>query len=262
MSLVAFDIDGTLREYGGIFSRVHIDIIAKRNKVVIVSARGDCAEVAKNYGIETACCGDKVHCLKKLAQEVSHEGGQIYIADLLSDFEAAKQSGWNWADVNSLCVNIGAGASPIKSCINIDIRPLKSVDLVMDITEEWPFPDKSIASVYAYDIIEHIPWRLQERLWETLSKKVKPGGKLVVRVPGMELICDKVVYKRGEKFGFKYRYQAVSYWVGGGQDYPENTHFTFFTSEALEELANAYGFYGRCGDDGGTNLLCTFVRSL
>ncbi len=260
MGTIALDIDGTLRPYGGLLDADDISLMARYAELALVSARADCKDVARRFGIPVACCAgidapDKADCLRRIAEEVQSPGGRIYIADLQSDFDTARAAGWGWSDVNSLCLNIGAGATDFDGCINVDVRPLSMVHLVMNILDPWPFPDGSVAKILAYDIIEHIPWRRQEELWGQISRKLKRGGAIVVRAPDMDLMYEKLIRPRDRR-GFKYLYQSLSFWIGGGQDYPENTHLTFFTKDALLELARTFGLDGNCGDDGGTNLLC------
>jgi len=258
MGTIALDIDGTLRPYGGLLDADDISLMARYAELAIVSARADCKDVARRFGIPVACCAgidapDKAECLRRIG--AGRSGGRAYIADLPSDFDAARAAGWSWSDVNSLCLNIGAGATDFEGCINVDVRPLSTVHLVMNILDPWPFPDGSISKILAYDIIEHIPWRRQEELWGQISRKLKRGGAIVVRAPDMDLMYEKLIRPRDRR-GFKYLYQSLSFWIGGGQDYPEDTHLTFFTKDALLELARTFGLDGNCGDDGGTNLLC------
>jgi len=74
---------------------------------------------------------------------------------------------------------------------------------------------------------------------------LKPyGGVLQMRVPDIELIYMRLVRPRRR-----------------GQDYPENTHMTFFTADAVVELAQRYGLAGTCRDDGGTNIICELRKT-
>ncbi|MGC9050315.1 class I SAM-dependent methyltransferase [Pyrobaculum sp.] len=266
--LVAFDIDGTLEGFGGVFGRREISLLKRYAEVAVVSARGDCVAIASSFGIQRACCAglhepSKEACMRRLASELSPTAS-LYIADLPSDFEQATKAGWNWADANHLKVNLGCGADIRTGYVNVDLRALPGVNVVMDILDEWPFPYSSLEEVLAIDVVEHVPWRAQLLLWRRLAQHVKPGGRVVVRTPDIELIYEKVVKRRDRNYGghgFKMLYEAFSFWIGGGQDYPGNFHYTFFTRNALSELASAYGFTAECADDGGINMICTLVAS-
>jgi len=90
---------------------------------------------------------------------------------------------------------------------------------------------------------------------------LKPyGGVLQMRVPDIELIYMRLVRPRRRE-SFEMLYESFSYWIGGGQDYPENTHMTFFTADAVIELAQRYGLAGTCRDDGGTNIICELRKT-
>jgi len=261
MPTVALDIDGTLKPYGGVIGPEDVLALSKHAELAVVSSRQDCRDVARQLGIRHACCGqDKADCLRKIAAEVQSPGGRIYIADLQTDFDAARAAGWDWANVNDMCLNIGSGLTKFDGCVNIDVRPLEAVHVVMDLLEPWPFPDGSAARIIANDIIEHIPWRRQRELWSQMSRKLKPGGVLQMRVPDIELIYLRLVRPRRRE-SFEALYESFSYWIGGGQDYPKNTHLTFFTADAAIELAQRYGLAGTCRDDGGTNIICELRKT-
>ena len=261
MPTVALDIDGTLKPYGGVIRPEDVLALSKHTELAIVSSRPDCRDVARQLGIQHACCGqDKADCLRRIASEVQTQGGRIYIADLQSDFDAARAAGWDWANINDLCLNIGSGLTKFDGCVNIDVRPLETVHVVMDLLEPWPFPDGSVARIIANDVIEHIPWRRQRELWSQIAKALKPGGVLQMRVPDVELIYMRLVRPRRRE-SFETLYEAFSYWIGGGQDYPENTHMTFFTADAVIELAQKYGMVGSCRDDEGTNIICELKKT-
>jgi hypothetical protein len=55
-----------------------------------------------------------------------------------------------------------------------------------------------------------------------------------------------------------YDWGQISYWVYGGQDYPENTHKSGFTIPALKRLLERHGFaVEEIYNNGGINIVCT-----
>lgn len=54
-------------------------------------------------------------------------------------------------------LNLGSGQAKIEGFVNIDNRAEMNPDMVLDITEPWPFEDNSVEYVRAFDILEHIP---------------------------------------------------------------------------------------------------------
>ncbi len=52
------------------------------------------------------------------------------------------EAGWNFADVNHLRLNLGAGGDVHRGYVNIDVRLLPGIDIVRDLEKDpIPFPD-------------------------------------------------------------------------------------------------------------------------
>ncbi|MGC8584412.1 MAG: methyltransferase domain-containing protein, partial [Thermoproteus sp.] len=257
------DIDGTLAGYGGVIDRRSIELFLRSAHVGIVSSRPDCDRIARDLGLGYACCSsDKASCLRDYATRYPVPAGSIYIADMESDFKQAADAGWNWLDVNNICVNLGAGGDIRRGCLNVDVRVLPGIDYVMDIErDELPFPQGTVSTVLAYDVLEHISWRRVRDVLSSIVSRLKPGGKIHIRTPDVDEIYRQVVTRKDFRGDFKYRFEAISYWLGGGQDYPENTHRTFWDVEAMVELLRDVGLDDvSCKSDGGTNMICEATR--
>ena len=262
VSRVALDIDGTLRGYNGIIDKWVIDELLKTAHVGIVSSRTDCHEIAKQLGLGYACCAGldkptKTDCLIDYAQKYPVSGGSLYIADLPDDFTQALRAGWNYLDVNHLRLNLGCGSDIHVGYANIDARLLPGVDIVRDLEKDpIPFPDGTVQYIKMQDFLEHLSWRKVADFIRQVYNKLKPNGWVFIQSPDIDAIYQTAVSKRDYRGSFKYRFEAISYLIGGGQDYPENTHKSFFTIESIEELLKDVGFkYIHC-KNAGTNLQC------
>lgn len=135
---IALDVDGTLSGYGGIIDKWTIGEFLKSAHVGIVSTRGDCHNVASEFGLGYACCAGvdkptKADCLRDYAQKYPVNGGSLYIADTPHDFTQALNAGWNFADVNHLRLNLGAGNDVHTGVVKIlsQIKERKKVDTTM-----------------------------------------------------------------------------------------------------------------------------------
>src|SRR3972149_2839692 len=54
-------------------------------------------------------------------------------------------------------LDIGGGGNPQKGFVNLDIRPLETVDIVWNIERfPWPLPDECCIRVMASHLVEHI----------------------------------------------------------------------------------------------------------
>ncbi len=263
VSRIALDVDGTIAGYGGIIDKWAINEFLKTAHVGIVSSRGDCHDIARDLGLGYACCAgvdkpSKADCLRDYASKYPVPGGSLYIADLESDFQSAKDAGWNYADVNHICVNLGSGEDIREGCINIDARILSKVDIVRNLeVDPIPLPDNSIEKAILQDFLEHISWRKVLDFVRQVYAKMKSGGSVFIQTPEIENIYNAVIKDKFFKGDFKYRFEAISYWVGGGQDYIENTHKSFWDKNAMVELLSSVGFIDVSCVDAGTNMICT-----
>ncbi|MBL1198511.1 MAG: methyltransferase domain-containing protein [Nostoc sp. GBBB01] len=86
------------------------------------------------------------------------------------------------ADV--LRVDIGCGIHKPQGFIGVDIAPGAGVDIVADLSKEFPFPDSSVDELRAHDIIEHLYDRIHtmNEIWRVC----KPGAKVDIRVPSTD----------------------------------------------------------------------------
>lgn len=160
-------------------------------------------------------------------------------------------------------LNLCCGDDVREGYLNIDVRKTKPNVLVLDLEKDLlrPFPDKSVDEIVAYDCIEHISWRKIEDLLKDIHRVLKCNGRLYLRVPDLEAIARKVILDPGFKYNELSGWKAISFWVYGGQDYPENTHKAGFTIPTLKELLESIGFkIEKIENDGGTNIVCVAVK--
>lgn len=134
-------------------------------------------------------------------------------------------------------LNIGCGAQILKDiagfkCINVDIRPLKGVDIVCDV-RYLPFPDKSFERILASDIIEHFPLSETENLLKEWSRVLKIDGHVKFRTPSLKWVTNHYKATCDAKF--------VSWHIFGGQDYDTNFHYVIFDNVWLSSLCDKFG---------------------
>jgi len=156
-------------------------------------------------------------------------------------------------------LNLCCGDDVRLGYINIDVRRTRPNVLVLDIEKELlrPFPDNSAEEIIARDCIEHISWRRVEDLLRDIYRVLKRGGRVYIQVPDLEAIARKVIMNPDFCFGDLCGWKAISFWVYGGQDYPENTHKAGFTIPTLRKLLESIGFRViKIENDGGSNIIC------
>ena len=135
-----------------------------------------------------------------------------------------------------ISLNIGCGAQILKDisgfkCINVDIRPLKSVDIVCDV-RHLPFPAEHFEKILASDIIEHFPLSETENLLKEWSRVLKTGGHMKFRTPSLKWAVNYYKVTGDAKF--------VSYHIFGGQNYDTNFHYVIFDNVWLSSLCDKF----------------------
>ena len=83
-----------------------------------------------------------------------------------------------------LRIDLGCGINKPEGFVGVDIYPGLGVDIVADISKEFPFSDSSIDELRAHDIIEHLPDRINtmNEIWRVC----KHGAKVDIRVPSTD----------------------------------------------------------------------------
>ena len=156
-------------------------------------------------------------------------------------------------------LNLCCGLDLREGYINVDVRKTRHDVYVLDLEKDLlkPFPDGSVEEVIARDCIEHISWRRVEDLLRDIYRVLKCNGRVYIQVPDLEAIARKVILNPDFCFGDLCGWRAISYWVYGGQDYPENTHKAGFTIPTLRRLLESLGFgVVEIKNDGGSNIQC------
>ena len=157
-------------------------------------------------------------------------------------------------------LNLGCGQDIKQGYVNADIRKLNGVDIVVDMEKPLPFQNEEFDEVLMKDSMEHVSWRNIEQLINEVHRILKKGGKLIIQCPDLEEIAKQVILNPDFKFNELEGYKAISFWVYGEQNYPENTHKSGFTKPALRKLLESHGFKIERMETGGTNIICEAVK--
>jgi predicted SAM-dependent methyltransferase len=126
-------------------------------------------------------------------------------------------------------LNLGCGTDIKTDFLNLDIRPLDGVDIVCDIQNLYFIKDNSVEELLAYDVLEHFTFLRTSEILKHWISKLAPKGTIIIRVPDLEKILNKLVNYQLPVF-------EAQRLVFGGQDYPENFHMAGFSEGMLEGL--------------------------
>lgn len=106
----------------------------------------------------------------------------------------------NLCTEDMLILNLGSGVGQFDQAIgshlrmiNLDVTLRKHVDLLAD-AHKLPFADQSLDAVYSNAVLEHVqrPWKVSEEIYRVL----RPGGKVFINVPFLNIIHDEHDYFR------------------------------------------------------------------
>lgn len=161
------------------------------------------------------------------------------------------------------CLNLGCGLDKRKSTrdvqwINVDVRREVNPDLVWDMEKTpYPFMENTFDLIIMRDSLEHVSFRKIDDVIKECHRILKPNGKLFIQCPDLEAIAHKVILNPARNGDYK----AISYWVYGSQDYPENSHKSGFTIKSLKNLLESHGFkVDSIRNDGGTNIIAEATK--
>jgi len=148
-----------------------------------------------------------------------------------------------------VCLNLGCGGDYRESdeqveWINIDVRTDIRTDLVTDLEKFLlqMFQNGTIHLILARDFLEHLSWRVVERFLHECYRILKRGGKIFIQTPDLEEIAKNVILDPNYRFNELHGWNAISFWVYGAMDYPENLHKCGFTIPTLKNLLESVGF--------------------
>ena len=98
-------------------------------------------------------------------------------------------------------LNIGCGRDVKPGFVNIDAYERENkLDLVIDVTKEFPFKRETVDYIYAEQFIEHLTWLDGKNFLYNCYFCLKEGGMLRLVLPDYETIFRKYLEKDTEYF--------------------------------------------------------------
>jgi predicted SAM-dependent methyltransferase len=140
-------------------------------------------------------------------------------------------------------LHLGSGGIRIPGYLNVDLRPGPHIDFIDDVGVLSQFKTGTIQSIYACHVLEHFSHEMgtsTQKCTEVLKRwheLLVPGGTLYVAVPNLDKIFKAIL--KGRRYKDTLGYIMAIY---GGQDYPQNVHYTGFTKSILIDLLKSLGF--------------------
>jgi len=136
-------------------------------------------------------------------------------------------------------LEIGGGNNP-KYCgkfgngINLDVRPLPTVDVVHDVNKPLPFDNNKFDYVYSSYLLEHLSWRKVKQFIKEIYRILRPEGRAEIITANTYEQCKKIVEE-----GWNDNSSCMLF---GDQNYEFNVHKCGFSPEYAIKLFKEAGF--------------------
>jgi len=137
-------------------------------------------------------------------------------------------------------IEIGGGDRPTYcrkygNGINLDVRPMETVDIVCDFEKPLPLPSNEYDMVYSAFCVEHVSWRNIRNLIREMYRVLKVNGRVVVITANLLEQCRVVASSQVWEENF-------SCMLFGDQNYGQNSHKCGFSPEYTIKLFKEVGF--------------------
>ncbi len=169
-----------------------------------------------------------------------------------------------------LKVHLGPGKGKyVPGWLNVDGNIVSArLDLWADLRDRLPFRDNSVATIYSFHVIEHLPDRVLPRHFADMFRVLQPGGAIRIGGPDIGNACKKYLENDLAWFSdFPDRRDSI-----GGRFanfvFCRGEHLMALSESYLRELAHKAGFVDierrlPCRDSGvvGREILDTEYES-
>jgi ubiquinone/menaquinone biosynthesis C-methylase UbiE len=124
----------------------------------------------------------------------------------------------------------------MKGYVGIDFRKSKAADVVTR-ASILPYNDNEVDEIFSSHLLEHIEDQELKSTFQEWYRVLKPGGKLVIRVPDFEMYCRLFLQRDwGWKSTWGLRY------IFGYQRRKGDVHYSGWWKERFEKVLPEYGF--------------------
>ena len=120
--------------------------------------------------------------------------------------------------------------------LNVQANP--GVDFVGNIIDLSQFADRSIDEIYASHVLEHVPQGGVAHTFAGLYRVLKRGGRLMVSVPDMDVLC-RLFLRTDLAGGGRYEVMRMMF---GGQTNAHDFHYFGWNLEFMRNFLEEAGF--------------------
>jgi SAM-dependent methyltransferase len=140
-------------------------------------------------------------------------------------------------------LNLGSGSAKIMNFCNIDANPRASCDIVARI-DKIKLKSNSVRIIYSSHVLEHIPRDHAKIVLAEWHRVLKPGGKLYMCVPDLEVLfkvyMDNIPFYHTDKG--RYLVDRACFFTYGGEINKYEFHYNGYSFVTLESALQMVGF--------------------
>lgn len=150
-------------------------------------------------------------------------------------------------------LNLGCGHDYLAGWINVDAVEQVKPDVLLDLHQEWHWPNDTVHEVLLKDILEHFTWEDLQWVMSELSRVTALGAMVTVRVPNIDQITRQFAKDPIVRNLFLYGATHETGVFGA--------HKVGFTPELLTTLFVRFGFELVSIESATTNWVAVFRRT-
>ena len=136
-------------------------------------------------------------------------------------------------------LHLGCGKRILDGFVNIDIVPLSDKVVKGDVRDLSEYADGTVEEIVACDLLEHFPIKeIMSVILKEWIRVLKPGGKMRVQCPDVELVCG-MFYQQAQEGHISWaKFSEVVY---GNQKDKWNFHHVIFHFDWLKDILEGFG---------------------
>jgi predicted SAM-dependent methyltransferase len=176
----------------------------------------------------------------RFGTNLKRQGGQIYrltlklispVRRVLDPIYIRIRYKLGLRESQTLRLHLGCGWKRFEGYTNIDLWITDATDLICDVTR-LPWPDISVDIIESHHLIEHISHKRIRRTLREWHRVLKPGGKLVLECPHLDLTIKEYLAGNEERL--------IN--IFGQQRAHGDAHLYGFNPQRLRRLLEETGF--------------------
>jgi hypothetical protein len=111
-------------------------------------------------------------------------------------------------------LHLGCGTKKLPGWVNIDSVAGCKPDLVHDLNNPLPYADESCDEILAEDLLEHFDKYMRVTIMSDWTRVLKVGGTITLRVPDLEKLVWRFVFRKFTWEGFLDTLFGENMWNG------------------------------------------------